>query len=81
MAKSTEQLVLQKLDQVLRVLTISVTSGLKQRPQIALLDRAGFLPKDIAKLLGTTSNTVSVELTRLRKAGTKKGKGARSRKT
>jgi hypothetical protein len=68
MAKSTEQLVLEKLDQLLRVLTISVTKGMKQNDQIALLDRAAFPPKEIAALLGTTSNTVSVALTNLRKA-------------
>jgi DNA-binding CsgD family transcriptional regulator len=67
MPKSAEQLVLEKLDQLLRVLTISVTSGLKQKDQIALLDRAGFSPKDIAGLLGTTRNTVNVALNAIRK--------------
>ena len=66
MAKSTEQLVLEKLDQLLRVVTISVTKGMKQNEQIILLDRAGFPPKEIAMLLGTTSNTVSVALTNLK---------------
>ncbi len=75
MPKSTEQLVLEKLDQLLRVLTISVTSGLKQRQQIALLDRAGFQPKDIADLLGTTRNTVNVELNALRKGDGKSKRG------
>lgn len=74
MPKSTEQLVLEKLDQLLRVLTISVTSGLKQKEQIALLDRVGFPPKDIADLLGTTQNTVNVALSSLRKS---KGKSAK----
>ncbi len=68
MAKSIEQLVLEKLDRLLRVLAISVTKGMKQNEQIALLDRAAFPPKEIAALLGTTSNTVSVALTNLRKA-------------
>jgi DNA-directed RNA polymerase specialized sigma24 family protein len=68
MAKPTEQLILEKLDQLLRVLTISVTKGMKQNEQITLLDRAGFPPKEIATLLGTTSNTVSVALSNLRKA-------------
>ena len=79
MAKSTEQLVLEKLDQMLRVLTISVTSGLKQKEQIALLDRVGFTPKDIAGLLGTTSNTVNVALNALRKAKDTKSKGRKKR--
>ncbi len=80
MAKSTEELVLEKLDRLLRILTVDVTKGMKQNQQIALLDRAGFEPREIADLLGTTRNTVNVALTNLRKAETKKGKGARSKK-
>jgi hypothetical protein len=34
----------------------------KQPEQISLLNRAGFRPIEIAALLGTTSNTVSVQL-------------------
>ena len=78
MPKSTEQLVLEKLDQLLRVLTISVTSGLKQKEQIALLDRAGFQPKDIADLLGTTGNTVNVALNAQRKVDGNKPKRRKS---
>jgi hypothetical protein len=80
MAKSAEELVIEKLDQLLRVLTISVTRGLRQVEQIALLNRARFLPKDIAELLGTTSNTVSVALSALRKAAGKKSKSGKSSK-
>lgn len=75
MPKSTEQLMLEKMDQLLRVTTINVTNGLKQREQIALLNRAGFPPKDIAGLLGTTKNTVSVALTAMRKAKKTSSKG------
>jgi DNA-directed RNA polymerase specialized sigma24 family protein len=67
MALSLENQVLEKLDQILRVLVLSSTRGLKQREQIALLDGAGFQPKVIAELLGTSSNTVRVELVALRK--------------
>ncbi len=80
MAQSTDEQALQKLDQILRILVISVTRGLKQREQIALLNQAGFQPKAIADLLGTSSNTVRVELVTLRKAGTKKGKAAQAKK-
>jgi DNA-directed RNA polymerase specialized sigma24 family protein len=72
MAKSHEELLLAKLDQLVRLTTIGVTSGLKQREQITLLDRVGFSPKDIADLLGTTGNTVNKELSTLRKAKAKK---------
>lgn len=67
MAQSIEQQTLEKLDQILRILVITATRGLKQREQIALLDGAGFPPKAIAELLGTSSNTVRVALVGLRK--------------
>lgn len=72
MPQSTHEQALEKLDQILRILVIAVTRGLKQREQIALLDQAGFQPKAIAELLGTSSNTVRVELVGLRRAATKK---------
>ncbi len=80
MAQSTDEQALQKLDQILRILVITVTRGLKQREQIALLDQAGFQPKAIAELLGTSSNTVRVELVGLRKAGTRKGRATQAKK-
>ena len=75
MPQATEQLMLEKLDKILRILAVLATKGMKQREQIALLDRAGLKPKDIAELLGTSSNTVRVELVTIRKAkGGKKGR-------
>jgi len=38
-----------------------------QKEQITLLSDAGFQPKQIAGILGTTSNTVSVTLSAIRK--------------
>jgi DNA-binding NarL/FixJ family response regulator len=80
MPKTFEDLVLTKLDNLLRVLTLGVTKGMKQSEQIIVLDRAGFPPKEIADLLGTTGNTVNVALSNLRKAKEKKGKGVRPKK-
>ena len=80
MAQSSDEQALEKLDQILRILVIAVTRGLKQREQIALLDQAGFQPKAIAELLGTSSNTVRVELVGLRKAGTRKGRATQAKK-
>ncbi len=74
MLQATEHLMVDKLDKILRILAALATKGMKQREQIALLDRAGLMPKDIAELLGTSSNTVRVELVALRKAGTSKRK-------
>lgn len=74
MPKTIEELVLDKTDKILRILAVIATKGLTQRDQIALLNRAGFQPKHIADLLGTSSNTVRVELVVLRRS--KKGKRA-----
>jgi DNA-binding CsgD family transcriptional regulator len=81
MPLTTDELILEKLDQILRILAAAATTGMKQREQIALLNRAGLQPKDIADLLGTSSNTVRVELVGLRKSPGKKGhKKARAAK-
>lgn len=80
MAKSFEELVLVKLDNLLRVVTIGVTKEMRQNDRIALLNRVGFQPKEIADLLGTTGNTVNVALSNLRKGKDKKGKEARPKK-
>jgi DNA-directed RNA polymerase specialized sigma24 family protein len=74
MPQATDQLILNRIDKILRVLAALATKGMKQREQIALLNHAGLQPKDIADLLGTSSNTVRVELVALRKAGTSKKK-------
>jgi DNA-directed RNA polymerase specialized sigma24 family protein len=78
MALSNEEEILTQLDQIRRILAVMATKGLKQRDQITTLDQAGLAPKDIAELLGTSSNTVRVELVALRKArrGSKGGKRA-----
>jgi CRP-like cAMP-binding protein len=80
MPKSFEELMLAKLDSLLRVVTVSATKGMKQGEQIALLDRVGFTPKEIADLLGTTRNTVNVALSNLRKKRGSQGSGARPRR-
>ena len=41
--------------------------GKPQRDQIRLLAAAGFPPKEIANLIGTTGNTVRVALANMRK--------------
>ncbi len=82
MGKPVEELIVVKLDQLVRLTIIGLTKGVKQREQILLLDRAGFQPKDIAEALGTTSNTVSKELSMLRKARSSgDSKAKRSRKS
>jgi CRP-like cAMP-binding protein len=80
MPKSFEDSILTKLDYLLRIHVLGVTKGMKQNEQIALLNRVGLPPKDIADLLGTTGNAVSVRLAEMRKSNGKKGKASRSRK-
>lgn len=64
-----------KLDQILRVLGAIATKDLKQRDQISLLSKVGLPPREIAELLGTSANTVRVELVALRKAPGRRQKG------
>lgn len=51
-----------------KLLALMATKDLQQPEKIKLLSQVGFGPKDIADLIGTSSNTVAVTLTRLRKA-------------
>ena len=78
MPPSPEQLILDKIDKIVRILAVLATKGMKQREQIALLHQAGLQPKDIADLLGTSANTVRVELVALRKSGAAKEKRSAS---
>ena len=65
---------IEKLDQMLKLLGMMAVKGLSQTEQIATLSRIGLSPKDIAAVLGTTGNTVRVSLVSIRKAGGHKKK-------
>jgi DNA-binding CsgD family transcriptional regulator len=69
--------VVDELRKVKRLLSILVTKGLKQREQIHVLSRVGFSPKEIAELIGTTPNTVSVTLAQIRKQSAKSKQSAK----
>ena len=56
-----------RLDRLIRLLAVAVSEGKTNRQQIELLSRAGFQPSEIALLIGTTPNTVRVEMSNLRK--------------
>jgi DNA-binding CsgD family transcriptional regulator len=80
MSEKGEQLlgeISKKLDVLIRVSALNLVREMKvQKDQIALLSDVGFQPKQIADTLGTTSNTVSVTLSGIKKereARTKKG--------
>ena len=73
-ASRDEERIIEKLDQVLKLLGMMAVKGLSQTEQIATLSRIGLPPKDIATVLGTTANTVRVSLVSIRKAGGPKKK-------
>ena len=62
-----EKDVLKKFDTVIKLLTISSLKGEKQLEKIRILNGAGLPPKEIAELLGTSANSVSVALNKLKK--------------
>lgn len=59
--------VLEELQRITKILASIATEGKNQREQIGILSNIGFQPKEIAKLLGTSRNTVSVTLVDIRK--------------
>jgi DNA-binding CsgD family transcriptional regulator len=64
-----------RLDVLIRLSALNLVREMKvQKDQIALLSDAGFQPKQIADILGTTSNTVSVALSGIRKEREAKAK-------
>lgn len=63
----TEDETIKHLKGIVRLLTILVTKDMTRREQIQLLSSVGYAPKDIAELIGTTPNTVSVTLSALRR--------------
>ncbi|HUF54654.1 MAG TPA: hypothetical protein VMR52_12900 [Dehalococcoidia bacterium] len=72
---STETL--DRLDKLIRLVSILVTRDMSQKDQITMLSKAGFQPKDIADLISTTPHTVSVTLSELKKRNAAKtNKGA-----
>lgn len=73
---NAEQETVEQLKRVVRLLAVLVTRDMPQREQIQLLSSTGFAPKEIAEMIGTTPNTVSVTLSALRKG--KDAKRARS---
>ena len=66
-----------RIDRGIHLLAVLAVKGLDQREQIALLDRAGFEPREIADVIGTTSNTVRVALVTIRRDGHQRRKKAK----
>jgi hypothetical protein len=64
--------IIERLDKLIRIVALSSIKGLTSTEKISLLHQAGFGPKDIADIVGTTSNVVNVRLSEMRKRGLKK---------
>lgn len=63
----TEGEILQELRKISRLMAVTSLKELTQRERIELLAMAGFAPREIADLLGTTPNTVSVALSKMKR--------------
>lgn len=57
----------ENLTKFLRLLALVSVATLPFKRQVWLMSKAGFEPYEIAKLLGTTANSVSVRLSEMRK--------------
>jgi len=58
----------ERLDRLIRLVATGLVRDKTQREQIWLLSKAGLPPREIAEIIGTSANTVRVELAAIRKA-------------
>ncbi len=75
---STDTLARQ-LERIANLLALLVTHGKPQMEQIAVLSGAGYSSAEIAQLVGTTRNTVSVALSQMKSRKQKKPKKAKKK--
>ncbi|MFX0138897.1 MAG: hypothetical protein ACFFDN_34975 [Candidatus Hodarchaeota archaeon] len=62
--------ILERLDLIIKLLAMNIMSGEgTQKDKIIQLSKIGLQPKEIANILNTTSNTVSVTLSNARREG------------
>jgi DNA-directed RNA polymerase specialized sigma24 family protein len=67
--------IINKIDLIVRLLALNIVKDLAvQKEKILALSSFGFGPSEIAKLLGTTPNTVSVALSETKKKAKKEEK-------
>ena len=63
---------LNELKKMNKILALLLVKDMEQNDKIKALSKSGFQPKDIADLIDTTANTVSIILSRSRKKVHKK---------
>ena len=54
-----------------KLLILLLTKDFTQNDKVLFLDNSGYTPKEIAEIIGTTSNTVSVTINKLKKRNKK----------
>jgi DNA-directed RNA polymerase specialized sigma24 family protein len=59
----------QKLDKLIRIMSLSALRGLTTTEKISLLHEVGFTPSEIAEMIGTSRNVVNVRLSEMRRRG------------
>jgi DNA-binding CsgD family transcriptional regulator len=75
MNKTKEEEILQELQRISKLLSLSVTRELKQQQEkVELLSSVGFRPIEIATITGIEANQVSAVLSNIKKKA-KTGKG------
>lgn len=62
------------LNILIRLTALALTDGKSRSEQVFLLSKAKLQPKEIAELLDTSPNAISVELARIRKHGVRRPK-------
>lgn len=65
---------IEEIKKMNKLLALMATKELPQIEKIQVLSDVGMGPKDIAQLIGASSNTVAVTLNRLKKTKKKKNK-------
>jgi DNA-binding CsgD family transcriptional regulator len=68
--------IVRRLDTLVRLVAMAICAERPQKERIKILAGAGLPPKEIAALLGTTPNTVSVTLSSMRRTTNSKKKNA-----
>lgn len=69
MSTSGEQFAVlaEKIDTLIRVIALSIVADRPRQEQCELLSGVGLSSREIAEILGTTRNTVSVALSKMKK--------------
>ena len=59
--------IVERLDKLIRITALSSLRELTSTDKISVLNQAGFNPKEIAELVGTSTDVVYVRLSQIRK--------------